>query len=182
MTAQSYFLEGKKIYLRPVSLEDVNETYYHWLNDPEVNQFLETRFTLQNMGRIREYVQSLQDKKDTVFLAICLKENDRHIGNIKLGPINWFHRIADVSLFIGAKDCWGKGLATESICLVAQYAFEQLNLHKITAGCYEKNIGSAKVFKKAGFSEDVVFKDHLFFEGSYQDKICFRLLQTEYKV
>ena len=54
---------------------------------------------------------------------ICLVEDGRHIGNIKLGPIQWLHRRADLSLFIGDKSCWSLGYASEAIGLVRDWAF-----------------------------------------------------------
>lgn len=37
----------------------------------------------------RDYVAGKLGDRDNIFLAIVLKEEDRHIGNIKLGPIQW---------------------------------------------------------------------------------------------
>lgn len=149
-----HFLEGDRIYLREVRVDDVGDVYYRWLSDPEVNRFLETRYIPQSLDNIRKYVQAMDGNRDQIFLAICSKDNDRHIGNIKLGPINWTHRFADVSLIVGEKDYWGKGIATAAISLVSAYAFETLNLHKLRAGCYALNEGSAKAFEKVGFRRE----------------------------
>jgi [ribosomal protein S5]-alanine N-acetyltransferase len=100
-----------------------------------------------------------------------LKETQTHIGNIKIGSINWQHRYGDVGLLIGDKNSWGKGIAAEAISLVTQYAFEELNLHKLTAGMYEQNIGSYKAFIKAGYQEVGRFKQHYFSHGEYVDGI-----------
>ena len=48
----------------------------------------------------------------------------------------------EIGIMIGEKDCWGNGFATECIELVANYAFDVLNLHKLTAGCYANHAGS----------------------------------------
>ena len=156
-----HFLEGERIYLREVRASDANENYYRWMNDPEVTQYLESRFYPNSLESLREYVASKTGDREEVFLAIVLKDGDRHIGNIKLGPINWIHRFADVGILIGEQDCWGKGYATEVIRLVMHYAFSVLNLHRLTAGCYSLNQGSAKSFQKAGFVVDGV-RRHLF--------------------
>lgn len=68
-----------------------------------------------------------------LFKIICNNSNC-HIGNIKIGPINPHHNYADISYFIGEKSLWGKGIATEAIQLILKYAFEELKLHKVTAG------------------------------------------------
>ena len=157
-----YFIEGERIYLREVRPTDVNENYYRWMNDPEVTQHLESRFYPNSMESLGDYVAGKLRDRDNVFLAIVLKEGDRHIGNIKLGPINWIHRLADVGILIGEKDYWGKGYATEAIGLVVDYAFGTLNLHKLIAGCYDLNQGSVRAFQKAGFVVESLRKQHYY--------------------
>ena len=49
---QSFQITGKSLTLRLASVEDASEDYLSWLNDPEVNMFLETRFEIQNLERI----------------------------------------------------------------------------------------------------------------------------------
>jgi RimJ/RimL family protein N-acetyltransferase len=162
-----HYIEGEKIYLREVRITDVNEEYYQWMNDSEVNQYLETRFIPQSIESIRKYVEKFDGSMNEIFLAICLKENDKHIGNIKLGPINWIHRFSDVSLILGDKNYWGKGIATEAIKLITNYAFTVLNLHKLRAGCYEQNVASKKAFEKAGYGVESVFNKQYMFNSKY---------------
>ena len=175
-----HFLEGERVLLRPVVASDVTEEYCTWLNDSEVNQFLETRFVPQSLEEIRRYVDQKSGKTDEIFFAICLKDNGRHIGNVKIGPINWLHGAADISLFIGVKEFWGRGYAAEVIRMVTEYSFDRLNLHKVTAGCYDNNQGSAKAFLKAGFAIEGKLRKHLFFNGGYVDKVCLGCLRSDY--
>lgn len=176
-----YFIEGKSIYLREVRVSDVNENYYSWLNDPDVNQYLETRYIPRSSENIKEFVKSMDGNPNSIFMAICLRDNDRHIGNIKLGPINWIHRVGNISLLIGAKEYWGKGIATESISLVVKYAFNNLNIRKLCSGCYSDNIASAKAFEKVGFKREGLLRKHWYFKGKYTDEILMGLLSEEYK-
>ena len=170
------FKTGKHIYLREVRLSDVNENYYCWMNDPEVTNYTESRFYPVSKEALEEYVKEKQKGNDNIFLAIIYKENQKHIGNIKLGPINWIHRLADIGIIIGEKDYWGKGCATEAIRLISNYAFNTLNLHKLTAGCYKGNAASGKAFEKAGFIEEGMRKAHLFNDGKYQDLLQYGLI------
>jgi RimJ/RimL family protein N-acetyltransferase len=170
-TPYRHFLEGERLYLREVRPSDVNEDYHRWMNDPEVTRYLESRFYPNSMEKLREYVAGKLGDRDNVFLAIVLKESDQHIGNIKLGPINWIHRFGDVGILIGEKDCWGKGYATEAIRLVVDYAFQTLNLHKLTAGAYDANQGSVRAFLKAEFTQEGVRKNQFYCSGRYVDGI-----------
>ncbi|MDC4205803.1 MAG: GNAT family protein [Candidatus Manganitrophus sp.] len=96
-----------------------------------------------------------------------------------MGPIQWIHRLADIGLLIGEKDCWGKGYATEAIQLVSDYAFNVLNLHKVAAGCYGPNEGSARAFQKAGFVVEGVRKEQFYTNGSYVDDILLGLIRPD---
>lgn len=176
---KTYFLENETIYLREVRLSDVNEEYYSWINNPIVNQFLETRFLPRSYKNIEQFVQNMDGKNDEILFAICIKKNDVHIGNIKIGPINWIHRFADISLLIGDKNYWGKGIATEAIKLISSFGFNQLNLHKLKAGCYSENKGSERAFLKAGYFIEGTLKQHFFSKGNYQDTTLLALLSNE---
>jgi RimJ/RimL family protein N-acetyltransferase len=175
----TYFLEGKRIYLREVRPTDVNENYYRWMNDPEVTRYLESRFYPSSMDGLRDYVTGKLGDRDNVFLAIVLKDDNRHIGNIKVGPINWIHRCADVGLLLGEKECWGKGYATEAIALVTTYAFKILNLHCLTAGCYALNQGSAKAFLKVGWQQEGLRKSLFICDGVYVDEILLGIVNKQ---
>jgi len=157
------FLESERLYLRAVLPDDANEAYCRWMNDSEVNKYIESRFYPHTQERLRDYVSVKLGDAESPFFAIVLKVGDRHIGNIKLGPINMIHRFADIGIIIGEKDCWGKGYGTEAIRLIVEYAFNALNLHKVTAGFYEPNIQSIKAFEKAGFSQEGVRKSHCYY-------------------
>lgn len=177
---ESPFLLGERIYLREVRAADVNAAYRSWLNDAEVNQYLETRFVPRSIENITAYVRDLDGRPESVFLAICLEATGVHIGNIKVGPINWIHRFADVSLFIGEKSQWGRGLGSEAIALVTQFAFDELNLNRLQAGCYSSNLGSSRAFEKCGFRREGVLRKKRFRRGTYEDELILGLLREEW--
>lgn len=170
-TQHTPFLQGTRLHLREMRLSDVGTHYYRWMNDPAVTRFLESRYFPNGMDELRRFVERYQADPNTIFLAIVLNEGDRHIGNIKLGPIEWIHRRAEVGFLLGEKDCWGRGFASEAIALVADYAFGRLNLHKLTAGCYAANLGSVRAMEKAGFIREGLRKQSCFYEGAYDDLI-----------
>ena len=173
-------LVEKEIYLRAITMTDVSDRYVSWLNDPEVNQFLETRFAEQNLEAVAAFVQSKIDSNDEYLFAICLADMDRHIGNIKLGPVNPHHKHGDVSLFIGEKDCWGKGYATAAIRLITDWAFRNLGLIKLNAGCYAENEGSARAFERCGYKREGLERDQFIYRGRPTDSILLGLTAREY--
>ena len=158
----------------------MNEAYYNWMNDPSISQYLETRYLPRSKHNITEFVKTMDGKSNEVLFAICDISSDMHIGNIKIGPINWIHRFADISLLIGDKNYWGKGVATEAIRLVTLFAFNTLNLHKLKAGCYEQNIASAKAFEKAGFKREGLLKNQWIANGQFFDEILLGLCSEDF--
>jgi RimJ/RimL family protein N-acetyltransferase len=164
-------LESDRLQLRPLTFADVTEAYWRWMNDTEVTRHLECRLQTHTLESLREYVSRFQNDPDNLLLAIVLKRGEHHIGNIKLGPVNWTHRFADVGLLIGAKECWDQGYATEAIRLLRRYAFEEVGLHKLQAGCYDTNPGSARAFQKAGFVKEGHRRAQYLCEGGYVGQV-----------
>jgi RimJ/RimL family protein N-acetyltransferase len=175
------FLEGDGVILRGVTLSDVTDEYHRWLNDPEVSQFLETRFFPQSRESIERYVTAMAASQDSVFLGIIEKKSHRHIGNIKVGPINWIHRFADVSLVVGDKGSWGRGYGADAIRTVTAYAFSRLNLHRLQAHVYAANVGSEKAFLKVGYRLEGIFRQKRFHDGGYGDEKYFAILRPDWE-
>lgn len=169
----------ERLVLRTLEEGDVTERYLGWLRDPAVNRYLEVRFDVQTLETCRTFVLAANQHADTLLLGIFLKEGTeerRHIGNIKLGPINPHHRRAELGLLLGDRAEWGKGYGSEAIVAMTRHAFAHLGLHKVTAGCYGGNHASAGAFLKAGYHEAARRPQHWLCEGEWQDDIileCF---------
>ncbi len=159
-----------KIYLKVLSEEDVGDAYVSWMNDYEIVKYTESRFFQHTMESIKQFVINSTNTNNILF-GIFINDKKTHIGNIKLGSINWIHRYADVGIIIGDKNYWGQGIATSAIKIVTDYAFNHLNLHKLVAGAYQYNLGSINAFKKNGFESVYIDKERYFFEGKYIDGV-----------
>ena len=148
------------IFIRPINEKDITEDYLSWINDKQVNQYLETRFNQVSIDELSNYVSEILKDENVYFFAICLNVSNEHIGNIKIGPINKIHKRGEIGLMIGNKNYWGKGYGKQSIDLVCKFAFKELKLNKITAGCYSTNIASKNAFLKNAFVIEGVFEHH----------------------
>jgi RimJ/RimL family protein N-acetyltransferase len=148
-------IEGRRCTLKPLELEHVTPEYVSWLADPEVNQFLESRFVEHDLDSVKAFVASVQNSGTTWFYGIWAKSSKslKHVGNIKLGPVDRNHLTADIGFLIGNKGYWGKGIGSEAIALMLEFGFAN-GLKKITAGAYENNPGSSKALLKGGFVEE----------------------------
>jgi RimJ/RimL family protein N-acetyltransferase len=145
--------------------DHVTDAYVRWLNDPKVNAYLESRFVEHTHNSTRDFVQACLDDDKTLFLGIRSKQfESRHVGNIKLGPIDKTHGLGEVGILVGDSAVWGHGIGCDAILLLSEIAKDQLYLRKLTAGCYGANVASRKVFEKAGFEVECERKDHFVLE------------------
>ena len=108
----------KKVELRKLNLtKDISKKYLKWMSDLEIHKYTEQKYTKHSLVKIRKFVEEMNKSKNEFLYGIFLKRNNvnTHIGNIKLGPINFIHKTAELSYFIGEKDLWGKGYANLAI-------------------------------------------------------------------
>lgn len=160
----------------PVSLfvlepRHVTDDYVSWLNTPEIIQYLESRFVHHTVESVKIFVAATLASPDNLFLGIKSHLLDRHVGNIKLGPIDRHHGTGEIGILIGDKDAWGKGVATSSISMISEIAKNQLNLRKLTAGCYASNMGSQRAFQKTGFLVEGMRSAQFMLDGKPEDMV-----------
>jgi len=147
--------------LRTLKKDDASSKYLGWLHDPKVNRYLISPTSNQTLESIEAYIDYCNASSDTLLLGIF--KDEKHIGNIKLGPIDTRHSNAALGLMIGETKEWSKGYASESIQAISLYAFDSLGLKKLWAGCASSNLGSYRAFLKSGFSEEG--RQHLQLQG-----------------
>jgi len=178
---RTVLIKGERIFLREVVLSDATLMYCRWMNDTKVNQYLECRFEKWTIKKLQDYIRQTQNNPDNLLLAIVLKNKNKHIGNIKIGPINRNHKFAKVGIIIGEKSFWGEGFAPEGVKLAVDYAFNTLGLHKLTAGVYANNSASVRVFEKSGFVKEGIEKKQYYCNGQYVDCVSFGILKDEFQ-
>lgn len=174
------FLEGKNIFLSPLSKEDALEDYASWLNDQETTLFMGSGKFPVSIEGLKNYIEAYNNSKEGILLGIFLKKDSRHIGNVTLHQIDWIHRVAEIGILIGDKKSRGKGYAIEAIELITSHAFNKLNLHKLCAGVVKGNEASKRAFEKIGFKVEGILREHFYLNGEYHD--CYRmgLLRSEF--
>jgi len=142
--------------LRLSVFEDVDnfDNYLKWLNDETVFRFLESNNRVSSERDIWDYINE-QKKSGSIFMAVILKSNNEHVGNLKI--YNFRHeqglKSAEYSRLIGNKDYWGIGLGSELGRLALEYCFGSLGLDVVLAGCMSSNVAAIKSNLKLGFKE-----------------------------
>ena len=165
----------KKITLRKLNLsKDISNKYLNWMNNLEIHKYTEQKFTKHTKAKIRKFVKEKNKSKNEFLYGIFLERNNLniHIGNIKLGPINFINKTGEISYFIGEKELWGKGYTTLAIKEIIEIA-KKMGLKKLKAGLNEMNIGSKKVLEKYNFKLEGKMKSTIIHNGKRYNSYWF---------
>jgi ribosomal-protein-alanine N-acetyltransferase len=156
---------------------DVTDEYVAWLNNSEVNRFLECRFTIHDKDNVRDFIRTNLADPASLFCGIRTSIlSGKHVGNIKLSLIDKHHGLAEVGIMIGDEAAWGHGIGTEAIRMISEIAHHELGLRKLTAGCYSSNAGSRIAFQRAGFEISGERKEHFLLNGNPEALILLDLI------
>ncbi len=160
-----------RLYLRQLEVCDITEPYLEGLRDPEIIGLTEARHVLWNRDNAAEYIQSSNVPGQSQLIGVFLKDSNKHIGNVRLSGFSITHKRVELGIMLFDKTEWGKGLGTETLTGICNYVFNDLKLHKLSADYYAVNKASAKIFAKAGFEIEGVFKDHFLLDGEFVDSV-----------
>mgnify|MGYP001560830380 CR=1 FL=1 len=169
-------VDGDRVYLKTMNKENATQDYCDWLNDPEVNKYLETRKATTR--DLRDYIKSKLESDNCIFFGIFFKENNKHIGTVKLEPIEWEKKEATFGIMIGDKNYWRMGLGAEATKLTIKFAFEQLFLNEIDLGVISENKPAIRAYKKAGFKVTGIKKKAINHDGKLFDDIIMIIKNT----
>src|SRR5512139_1162313 len=124
------------------------DTEYHRLGDNDPAYPRSTKMA-------REW---LERGNDRVFgFAVRTLSDDRLIGDIGLWIENWAQAEGWVGIGLGERAYWGTGYGTDAMRVMLRFAFDELNLWRVTLGVYAYNPRAIRSYEKAGFrSEGVV--------------------------
>lgn len=163
-----------RLLLAPLGVEDVDEAYVRWQNDPEVLRYRARRASV-SADELRAYIRTIPEQ-DRV-LAIRERETSRHIGNIALNSVLEHHRNAELSIVIGARDVWGRGYGREAIVVVTRFAFDAMGLHRVWAE--SPNPAFNRVVASLGFMHEGTKRQAMLIDGQFVDLDCWGILDGE---
>lgn len=161
--------------LVPFTEEHLTQRYLAWLNDPDVNAYSRRRGTCSTFDDARLYMAAL--RADEVVLAIVI--GDRHVGNIKFGPVEWANACADISILVGERDVWGHGIGAEAIYLVSRYLLREIGLNRVHAD--SRNPAFLRLVEKLGWSVEGVLRDRVRADDRFFDNTLVALLAREFR-
>lgn len=168
---------GERVYLRLMEEKDI-ELKVKWVNDPEIRETLISEY-ISIASTKQWFNQSIADSKRKDFI-ICLKDNNQAIGFTSLKSIDYINSKAEMTMCLGVKKYWGKGLAKEARNLLLRYAFLDLRLNKVYTHNWVKNEKIIGLNQSLGFKIEGELRNDVFFKGEYRNMIIMGILKDEW--
>ncbi|MEZ4521609.1 MAG: GNAT family protein [Thermomicrobiales bacterium] len=180
MTGRSQ-LTGERVKLTAIREDDVDELI-SWDDDPEFMRNLHSgpAYPRPQIAQ-REWWTGRLKNKDEFHFAIRLIEDERLIGSFHISEIEWPHRAAWFSIGLGGKDARGKGYGTEALELGIDFAFNDLNLHRLSLSVFAYNQPAIRLYNRLGFTHEGTFREHLQRDGQRHDMLLFGMLAYEWR-
>ncbi len=173
------FLEGTKVYLRPIELADT-DWYFASIYDKNTRRLTGTQ-KHYSREQIARYIDGKSQDSSSVLLLIATCEDDRLVGDIAIQNIDTMNRNANIRIAINSEAYQGKGYGTEALRLMLDYGFGILNLHRIELNVFSYNERAMHVYEKLGFKREGVQREALYYDHQYYDSILMSILEHEYR-
>lgn len=172
-------MENKDIYIRILEETDIAQTT-KWMNTPEISDIM-GYLPVQTLAEQLNWFKDLSRDKSRYVFAICSKADNKQIGNVGLGNIDYINRHCMFNIFIVNTDNRSKGLGTQTTQLALDFAFKRLNMNKVYLRTSAKFIEANKLYQKLGFMQEGIMRQHYYTDGVYEDKIIYSILKSEYE-
>lgn len=172
--------ENELIKLRKLSPGDCG-IYHTWRNDPAVMCSTSPALDLYTAEETEKYISAIAAQPNAKGYMIEHKESGRTVGIVSLIRIDSKNRCAELIIDIGEKDMWGKGIGTAAVTLILQFAFDELNLHRVFLQVFAFNEHAIKLYEKMGFTHEGRLRHALYRTGNWHDIVVMGILKPEYK-
>jgi RimJ/RimL family protein N-acetyltransferase len=111
--------------------------------------------------------------------VFAISNQKEAIGGIGMVIGEDVHRHAAELGYWLAEPFWNKGIMTQAVQLIVEYAFENLNLYRIYAEPDEGNDASVRVLEKAGFQYEGRLKTSAYKDGKFLDQLLFAKVKSQ---
>ena len=169
---------NKRVYLRAFEPDDYKTTI-KWRKDDEIWDMLGGTKYFVSEAYEKQWIENTIFNSKDVKLAVCLDENDKHIGNVYMTNINEINRSCVSHVLIGEKEYWGHGYAREALLLAIDYMFNERNIHRIQANVLVSNVASLKMHEKCGYKQEGTLREAVYKNGKYQDQYVLALVKNK---
>ena len=172
-------LETTRLLLKKLSLENIDDIF-EYASNPLVgpNAGWKPHETVAETEEFVKYALKKREYGQPGVYAIYYKKNNKMIGTIEIHSFKEYK--AEIGFVLSPK-YWNKGIMTEAAKAVIVYAFEILNIGRLTYGYFISNERSKRVCDKLEFTfEGILRKKFKNYDGQIIDEAVSSIIKEEY--
>lgn len=145
--------------------------YARWRQDPAVMKWMGR--PLDRPDQIMSWYERRRDDERSMFWSIVISERvvsqELLVGVVGITNIDHSTMVGGVSIMIGEKGVWGKGVATVTLAAVVKYARDTFHLRGLRLEAMMPNVGCIKAAESTGFTKCGVWPDMYLIDDEYVD-------------
>jgi RimJ/RimL family protein N-acetyltransferase len=146
---------------RPMATFEIKKVYDRWQKEADEKQ--------------NQYIYAIRQRD------LNGSEENPILGVLRIKDIEWVHGAAYLDLIIADDNQWCQ-FAREALDLALRYAFDEMNLFRVTAVIAEHNQAASDLYEQANFTLEVRQRQSVYWNGRAWDKLYFGLLRPEWKM
>jgi RimJ/RimL family protein N-acetyltransferase len=173
-------LKGERIRLTAIN-EDDALAISKWYSDIDFLRYFDKVPAIPKTERqLREWIVKVQDSNSDISMAIRNYESEAIIGYAELSNIQWSNGTATLGIGIGDNSKQGRGCGKETIKLLLDYAFKELNLHRVQLNVLSYNEKAIGLYEKMGFMKEGIYREFISKDGKRWDMYLYGILKHEW--
>lgn len=177
----SSLLHGKRVRLTALEEDDL-ATMATWSLDAGYLRNLGAEPAVpQRIDELKKKWETSTESANGWLFAIRPLTEETLLGFIEIDGILWVHRTAWIAIGIGEPRHRGKGKGKEALSLAIDFAFQELNLHRLQLTVFAYNHGAIRLYESLGFVREGSYRQFLERDGKRHDMILYGLLRPEWK-
>ncbi len=128
--------------------------------------------------RLRACAVNSQTDRGYAFF-ILERRGDALVGGVSLDDVRrGSGQAASLGYWIGERHA-RRGYMTDALSALLPFAFDGLELHRLSAAVLERNVASRRVLEKVGFVREGIARKYLRIDGEWQDHVIYGMLSTD---
>lgn len=164
--------------IRALEVNDL-DTLYSWEQDIELSILAGWTGLLAKSAFLHKFEQRINEPKDDMrYFAVDYE--GQFVGVLQLAQIDHYEKRAVISIFLGAKQLWGRGIGRTALRLLLDYAFTVAGLERVYAEVYGFNTRSQRLMERVGFQKEGILRQHDLNNGVRQDLHVYGILKAEF--
>ena len=170
--------EGKNVNLRSLEIDDLG-ILKKWRND-KITRNHTREYRLLNMINQKHWFETIHKDNPPKFLMFgVIDKRKKLVGVCGLTYIDWKNRHCEISIILYLKNWQKTKEAKETISLLINYGFGELNMRRLWVEIFDTIPENIKLFESLNFHREGILRDKLWRHRKWHNSYIYSKLSTD---